>query len=55
MPAGVVKSKRDEKLWNEAKAYCRRKYSGEGDDFWRCVNGTYQKVKRGIRGKSRKD
>jgi len=52
MPKGLVKTKRDEKLWNEAKQQCRDQglSAGDGDRFWKCVNGTYQEMKGSGRG-----
>lgn len=46
MPSNLVKSERDEEKWNEAKAYCRDEGLSEndGDRFWECVNGTYQRM-----------
>jgi len=43
MPAGVVKPG-TEKYWEEAKAFCVRKYKEGSDAYWRCVNGVYQKM-----------
>jgi hypothetical protein len=46
MPANVVKGKRDERLWGEAKAQARKQYpSASGDDFWAIVNRIYHRMK----------
>jgi hypothetical protein len=53
MPANVVKTKRDERLWNEAKAQVRKEYPGVAEDsdrFYRLVNGIYQRMKSGVGG-----
>jgi hypothetical protein len=53
MPANVVKTKRDERLWNEAKAQVRKEYPGVAEDsdrFYRLVNGIYQRMKARVGG-----
>ena len=48
MPTGLVKTKRDERLWNAAKAAARKQYPKvkEGTDrFWKIVNGIYHRMK----------
>ncbi len=46
MPEGVVKTKREEHLWAEAKKAARKQYPwAKGDRFWKIVNGIFQKMK----------
>ncbi len=52
MPYGVVKTKRDERLWEKAKGRVREEYPEveEGSDrYWALVNGIYQRM-RGRKG-----
>lgn len=47
MPAAVVKTERDERLWDQAKALVREQYADVGADteqFWRLVMGVYQRM-----------
>lgn len=49
MPAGVVKTKHDEKLWARAKASCRSQgHSPEKNKtrYWKCVGGSFQAMKK---------
>lgn len=46
MPTNVVKTKRDEKIWNEAKQLARKQGKSESDSgFWALVMTIYQKLK----------
>lgn len=49
MPKGLVKTKRDERIWAEAEQICRTQYglspSKDEDRFYKCANGMYQKMK----------
>lgn len=48
MPATVVKTERDERLWAKAKARVAEQYGlseGDGDRYWRLVNGVYSRMK----------
>ena len=50
MPKGLVRTKRDERLWEQAKAQVREEHPDveeESDRFYRLVNGIYQKMKGG--------
>ena len=42
MPAGVVKPGQ-EKHWERAKQSCTE-YKEGSDRYWKCVNGTFQKI-----------
>ena len=50
MPANVVKTKRDEHIWNVAKKAAHKQYPGlqqkNPTRFWTIVNGIYQKLKK---------
>ena len=49
MPA-FIKTKREEELWARAKRIVTKEYKlteGDGDKFWRLVNGIYQHMQRG--------
>ena len=46
MPAGVVKTKADERYWSEAKKYCGGKYETGSKRYWTCVNGVFGRIKR---------
>ena len=51
MPAGVVKTQRDEQKWKKAKGIIKRQYpslSEESDNFWALVNSIYQNMKKSI-------
>ena len=48
MPEGVVKTKRDEGLWNRAKAAVRKQYpyiSEDSDRFYKITMTIYQNMK----------
>lgn len=47
MPAGVVKTKQDEADWGSAKGSCSKYKEGKkgGSRYWRCVMGTFQRMK----------
>ena len=51
MPAGIIKSKEDEKRWMKAKRIVQSSYVARGkakkgsDKYWSMVNGVYQKMK----------
>ncbi len=48
MPHGAVKTKHDEKLWNEAKVQVSKEYPNidKGSDrYWSIVMGIYKKMK----------
>lgn len=51
MPAGLIKSKEDEKKWLKAKRIVQSSYVVKGkaiknsDKYWAMVNGVYQKMK----------
>jgi len=48
MPVGVVRTKRDEKLWERAKEIVRQQYKlseKHGADFWRRVMGIFLRMK----------
>lgn len=50
MPKGVVKTKRDEHLWNKAKSIARKQYPGiseDSDRFWKIVQGIYKQSRGG--------
>ena len=48
MPSNLVKTQRDEHLWNKAKAIVRKEYElASGDRFYQLVNGIYQNMKGG--------
>ncbi|MGD9497965.1 MAG: hypothetical protein AB7Y46_16800 [Armatimonadota bacterium] len=56
MPKGLVDSPRDERLWERAKQIVRRQYPDVAEDedsgeFGRLVNGIYQKMRKGGRGR----
>lgn len=54
MPAGLVKTKKDEERWGVAKKSCSKYREGEkgGSRYWRCVTGTFMRIKRNAsRGK----
>lgn len=47
MPKGLVKTKRDERLWAKAKARVQEQYGlteDDGDRYWALVNGIYQRM-----------
>ncbi len=53
MPAPVVKTPRDEKLWGEARRRVREEYGlteQDGDRYWRLVMGIFRRMK-GLRKK----
>jgi hypothetical protein len=48
MPAGVVETKRDERLWSQAKTQVSQEYpdiDADSDRYWKLVNGIYQRMK----------
>jgi len=48
MPSNVVKTKRDEELWNKAKQLVHKQYpdlTEKDKRFWKLVMGIYQKMK----------
>jgi hypothetical protein len=48
MPANVVKTAHDEKVWNRAKAQVRRQYpklSEKGQRFWKITMHIYQNMR----------
>ena len=50
MPTNVVHNKRDEKLWNRAKAAARKQYpyiSEDSDRFYKIVMTIYKNMKGG--------
>jgi len=50
MPTGLVKTRHDERLWENAKAQAREEYpevTESSDRWWRIVNGIYQRM-RGV-------
>ncbi len=51
MPANLVKTTRDERLWNEAKR--RAAEEGHASD-WRYITGIFQRMKGKKGGKARK-
>jgi len=49
MPHPVVRTERDEYLWERAKEIVRRQYKlteEDGERFWRLVMGIYKRMKR---------
>ena len=49
MPHPVVRTERDEYLWERAKEIVRRQYKlteEDGEKFWRLVMGIYKRMKR---------
>lgn len=51
MPNNIVKTKRDKKLWNKAKDIVQKEYGkseDSGDDFWKLVNGIYQRMNKAL-------
>lgn len=49
MPKGVVKTEKDERLWEKAKQQVRKQYpnlSEDSEEFWKRVNGIYQQMAR---------
>ena len=51
MPINVVKTKRDEELWEKAKRVVRNEYGSQKkigkEKFYKLVMGTYKKMKGG--------
>jgi hypothetical protein len=48
VPAGLVKTARDERLWEKAKSRVAEEYGlseADGDRYWRLVNGIYQAMR----------
>jgi len=48
MPKGVVKNKRDEKLWSRAKSATRKQYpyiSEDSDRFYKITMSIYKNMK----------
>jgi len=54
MPTGVIKTNKDEYLWERAKYIARKEYkiSEDSDKFWKIVMGIYKKMKGGKLNKS---
>jgi len=48
MPSNLVKTKQDEKLWNEAKKEARKTYDESDDAFWPTVVKIFKR-KKGIK------
>ena len=49
MPVNVVRSKKDEEIWNAAKTAARKKFTGKTDRskrFWKYTMGTFQAIKK---------
>lgn len=46
MPARVVKTKRDEELWEKAKRIAKKQYGiSSGERFYKIVMGIFKKMK----------
>lgn len=55
MPANVVKTKKDEELWDRAKDLAKERGlspSKDKDSFWAYTNSIFQKMKGGKRKKN---
>lgn len=46
MPAGVVRTESDEKMWNRAKTAASQSYKQKDKAYWPTVNHIYQQMKR---------